>query len=363
MRGLKLVLAAALSCAAAFGADPPGPDMMEPGYEEGVSACFAGWLGGRLVMAGGCNFPENPLAPDSEKRYYKGIYAADGSVAGGLRKIGTLPAAVAYGAAVQTPLGLALVGGMDEGAPSDAVCLLDANGDGVCPQVLPSLPFTLDNMAAAAIGNTVYVAGGNADGVPGNSLLALDLENTSAGWKRLRDFPGNPRTQPVMAAAGGALFLWGGFAPRHNAGGIERQPTLETDGLRYDTANDDWTWVAGPVDENGEPVSLGGGAACTLSDGRIAAAGGVNKDVFLEALRNQAPDYLVHPASWYRFNSLIFVFDPAASSWRIVLEDRDAARAGAAIVAGADNDFLMVGGEVKPRIRTPKTTRYSIGYE
>ncbi len=346
--------------ASTFRLEVGNPDVAEAGYEYGVSAQFAGKLDGRLVVAGGCNFPRNPLASDSRKRYYKGIYAADKSVVGGLRKIGELPAATAYGAAAQTPEGLVLIGGIADGKPSDAVCLLNVNGLIADLRQLPALPFALDNMAAAAVGDVVYVAGGNAEGVPCNELWALDLGNVAAGWKRLRAFPGNPRTQPVMAAADGALYLWGGFAPKRKAGKKERQATLETDGFRYDPAKNKWTKVAAPVDEDGEPVSLGGGVACALSDGRIAAAGGVNKDVFLEALDNQAPDYLAHPASWYRFNDRVFVFNPKTAAWSISSKSQDVARAGAAIVAGSDNGFYLIGGEVKPRIRTPRISRYSI---
>ena len=46
----------------------------EVGIEQGVSACYAGRIDDQLVMAGGCNFPVNTLAPDSKKVYYRGIY-------------------------------------------------------------------------------------------------------------------------------------------------------------------------------------------------------------------------------------------------------------------------------------------------
>ena len=79
----------------------------------------------------------------------------------------------------------------------------------------------------------------------------------------------------------------------------------------------------------GEEVSLGGGIAVTLPDGRVVAMGGVNKDVFLEALRNQAPDYLSHPVEWYRFNGRVMVFDPAAQTWTVAADDEATARAEA----------------------------------
>lgn len=106
---------------------------------------------------------------------------------------------------------------------------------------------------------------------------------------------------------------------------------------------------------DGVEVSLGGGVAATLPDGRIAATGGVNKDVFLSALRNQQPNYLLHPIEWYRFNSRIFVYDPVAGEWQLIADLPDAARAGAAIASDPDGTLYLMGGEVKPRIRTAET--------
>ena len=163
--------------------------------------------------------------------------------------------------------------------------------------------------------------------------------------------PGNPRVQPVMAAADGKLWLWGGFAGRHDG----KEPSLELAGLVYDPAKDKWSEIQGPATPEGEKVATGGGAAATLSDGRIAVAGGVNKDIFLDALKNQAPDYLLHPIAWYRFNPRIFIFDPASGKWTAGNPDAMNARAGASMIAGDNNDLYLFGGELKPRIRTPRT--------
>lgn len=331
----------------------------EPGIECGVSAPFALRRGAKLIMAGGCNFPVDPLGAGSKKRFYSGIYAADtANLDGGWQRIGTLPHPTAYGATALTPAGAVLIGGTPEGTPTNEAVMMTLDAEGAIGwDVLPELPATADNMAAAAIGNRVFVAGGNIGGVPSNDLFCLNLDSRAEGWKRLAPMPGNPRVQPVMAAAEGpdgemCLYLWGGFAGRHGS----HEPTLELDGLVYTPSKDEWRFVAGPVDADGQPVATGGGAACTLSDGRIAIAGGVNKDVFLEALRNQAPDYLLHPVEWYRFNPNILMFNPRSESWETVsMVTADAARAGAAIVAGPSSDFYLMGGELKPRIRTAAT--------
>lgn len=328
----------------------------EQGLEAGLSGAFAAPCGDMLLIAGGCNFPGDPFAPGASKKFYRGIYAADTATMQ-WRRIGNLPHAVAYGATASTPRGIVLIGGTTAEAPLAECHLLNVNNGEAVITELPDLPEPVDNAYAAAVGNKVYLAGGNVSGHPSRELFCLDLESPAPQWRRLRPMPGNPRVQPVMAAgrdANGedALYLFGGFAGRRG----KHEPTLELQGLSYSISRDKWTAVAGPAAPDGEALSLGGGAACTLADGRIAAAGGVNKDVFLEALRNQAPDYLEHDPSWYRFNPYVLLFDPATQHWRAVAEDASAtARAGASIFPAAGG-FYLYGGELKPRVRTSQTT-------
>ena len=42
----------------------------EFGYELGVSACYAGIIGNKLVMAGGCNFAGKSAAEGGPKYFY-----------------------------------------------------------------------------------------------------------------------------------------------------------------------------------------------------------------------------------------------------------------------------------------------------
>lgn len=332
----------------------------EPGIEHGVSAAFGGVSGNVVVRAGGCNFPDNPLGADSKKRYYRGIYVLNPSEPDGeWKRVGSLPECMAYGASATTPDGVVMVGGSMENGCSTMARIVSIAGDGkLCMDSLPELPFTLDNTAACADGNKVYVCGGNLDGQPSNVLLCLNLDCTNDGWKRLADFPGNSRVQPVVAATGGKVYVWGGFAPK----GENREATLDTDGYCYDPEEDIWQPVAGPTDAEGDAVSLGGGIAVTLADGRIAAAGGVNRHIFLAALQSQPADYLQHPASWYRFNPTVYIFDPQSCKWSIAATSDEYARAGAAAALCGDS-LILLGGELKPRIRTPKTSVVKLDVE
>lgn len=96
-----------------------------------------------------------------------------------------------------------------------------------------------------------------------------------------------------------------------------------------------------------------------LSNRYVVCLGGVDKDIFLNALRNQAPDYLAHPAEWYRFNRRLLVYDVRRAEWAQVAESPLAARAGATLVADGDV-LLLVGGELKPGVRTPTVARFAV---
>lgn len=336
---------------------------MESGIECGVSAPFAGKMNGRLVMAGGCNFPVDPLGAKSQKKFYKGIYAADPAVME-WKRVGTLPEAMAYGLSVPVADNkVLLIGGTTAEGSTGKVWMAtaDQNGAVSVEELACSLPVSIDNAAATVLGNKVYVVGGSQNGKPSKDLWMLELaDNGTVGakaeWKKLRSMPGNARVQPVMVAAkdaegNDALYVWGGFAGAYDG----KQPTVETGGLRYSVAKNKWTVVKSPVDAQGETLTLGGGVAVKLADGRIAACGGVNKDIFVNALRALPEGYLTHPIEWYKFNPNVVVFDPKSETWSVAEQSADVARAGAAIVAGGANDFYLMGGEVKPRIRTAQT--------
>lgn len=338
--------------------------VVEDGIEAGISAPYVGMANGCVIRAGGCNFPSNPMAPGSQKKFYQGIYALTSTPDGGIKteQIGLLPFPMAYGMGVTVPEGLVLIGGTTPAEALSTVFLLTVNDEGKAElKQLPSFPYSVDNTSAAYLEGKVYVAGGNIDGKPSNDLYCLDMADTAKGWTKLASFPGNPRVQPVLAGSKDAkgsptLYMWGGFAGK----GDGREASLDTDGYAYNVAKKKWNKIAAPTDKEGVDVSTGGGVAATLPDGKIVVAGGVNKDIFLNALRNQAPDYLSHPIEWYRFNDLVLVFDPVTEKWAIADQTPEAARAGAGAVVTSEGEVLLIGGELKPRIRTADVLRIAL---
>ncbi|MDE6304072.1 MAG: cyclically-permuted mutarotase family protein [Paramuribaculum sp.] len=336
----------------------------DSGFDEGVSAAAGGVLpGGEMIVAGGCNFPGNPMAPGATKKFYRGIYlTAPVEQQPDWQLAGLLPEGLAYGVSASTPKGVFIAGGNTSTGNNRKAWLANLTPEGtVILTDLPQLPADIDNASCAFAGSKIYIAGGNYNGLPSNRMIALDLDNADAGWQELKPMPGDPRVQPVMAAATvkgkPALYIWGGFAGRHTSpSGQTVEPTLTTSGLCYDIASGKYKKLPAP-EVNGEEISLGGGAAVSV-DNRIVAIGGVNKDVFLNALRNQAPDYLSHPVEWYSFNPNVMVYDPETGIWNSPYVSPDLARAGALMIA-APESISVIGGELKPRIRTTRVSTLS----
>lgn len=333
----------------------------EEGMENGVSACYAGALGGKLIMAGGCNFPDVPASEGGKKKFYKGIYAADITADSVLnwRKVGELPFASAYGVAAVYNDRLICAGGTDGARSLTDVFSVRLNEDGRSAIIdsLPSLPESLDNFCGTVTGRFLLLAGGNRKGVPSNTFWCLDLEDTDAGWTELPSFPGEARTQAVCAAEaqndGYRFYIWGGFA----AASAGNEASLSTDGYCYSSDTKQWTAVAAPCDENGEALSVGGGTAVTVDNRWVLCTGGVNKDIFLSALRAPMEGYMLHEPEWYKFNDRLMVYDMKEDAWNAAIRSSHLARAGAVLVSGGNDSFYNINGELKPGIRTPEITR------
>ena len=97
----------------------------------------------------------------------------------------------------------------------------------------------MDNLSAAYIDHTIYVAGGNENGKPGHSFYSMKLnKNLDGNWEKLPDFPGQTRLQPVLAAQQSAdgvrIYLSSGFQPvSKDAYGKDVDAIVSSDMLSY----------------------------------------------------------------------------------------------------------------------------------
>lgn len=353
----------------------------------GVSAPFAGVHKGKLWVAGGCNFPDKPVTEGGTKRYYDDIFYLDLANPKAWQWAGKLPYPAAYGASVPTPAGLVCIGGNNSDSSLVRVARLnwDETAGVLHTTLLPSLPAAMDNLAAAADGNKIYIAGGNENGSPAHTFLSLDLEKPEKGWERLPDFPGPARVQPVLAAQqspeGVCLYLTGGFQPILNG----EAPVVPTDLLAYRPLTRTWTKESElPAVENPDKTTsvrtLTGGCCVAQGDRYLLLLGGVNHDRFLAAvdrprqiteaeasgdktrldsLQAEAKAYMHHPVEWYRFNTALLRYDTFTKEWENLGEYEQLARAGAG-AAGEGKKLIIVNGELKPGIRTPAVNQVSL---
>lgn len=317
----------------------------EKGIDQGVSACYAGVIDDYLIMAGGCNFPDVPAAEGGKKQYYRGIYAARLNDGNSLKweRVGWLPVAAAYGVSVTTSDGVICVGGNNEESSLQSVFKIRMEDGKAVTEPLPLLPVALDNFTGTIQDDLLIVYGGH-------QVYALDLDQMQKGWQLLNETKKELR-QPVSGFINGNYYVWGGYTPKTK----RKKASLSLDGVQFD-ANDVYE-VDGPTAIDDEKVFLGGAAAVNLDELTLVAMGGVNKDIFLKALNHPDPDYMTHPVEWYQFNPYIFVY--LYDRWITVGASEHVARAGAALVKH-DKSLYLIGGELKPGIRTPSVCRIQI---
>lgn len=182
-----------------------------PTWSEGpklpvaVSSGFVGMAQGKLLVAGGSNFP-TPKWEGGQKTYYQDIYAVPDGSSDKWAKVGVLPRPMADGAAVETPDGLLCLGGTDGNTVFDDVFLLkwDAGHRQVSVQAdFPKLPMPLSHLSACRLGNVVYVMGGQQrTNEPVAAYYKLDLAKKNTGWQALR-----PQKNAPPARFGASLVV------------------------------------------------------------------------------------------------------------------------------------------------------------
>lgn len=333
------------------------------GFEQGVSAPFVGNIGDKIILAGGCNFPDIPASEGGEKRFYSDIYLSEPAsqdTALAWKKVGELPQPMAYGVSISLPSSLLCIGGNNTIGPNHKVIELHLVNDTVQLRYLPDLPQGIDNMSGCLLDSVIYIVGGNVNGMPSSQVYALDLRQIVKGWQMLPTLPGPPRIQSVCVAlkdefGNSQLLVWGGFAPRTT----HREPSLSVDGYAYQIADKEWKHLDAPHLSDGTPISLGGAVAIPLSDSIAVFMGGVNKDIFLQALTNPIEDYLLQPVEWYQFNPFVLSYNAVYRKWHVMDKTSWSARAGAGVVM-CNDDIYYINGELKPGIRTNAITRIRI---
>ena len=356
---------------------------LDPAYAKGVSGHIAGELRtGRLVMAGGCNFPDRPAREGGAKRYYSEIYIADylgavhlacetkaSELDMGWKLVGHLPHPTAYAAFQLYDDQLIVAGGQSAaGDLSDAYIIQLSDSLGVEITPLPSLPEPRSGMASALIENVLYLIGGRVNGKLSNAVLSLDLSSPQKEWREETPYPHSPFLKLVAAMhlyeRGSSscvpyLDVMGSFT-----GVDEPDQRVQADVtyMTYTPQTKQWhTYKIAPDDPGGE-ASFSGGVRADLfvtalqreKDLKDAKAKGNRR--LVKKLQAEQRAYLSHDPAWYGFCSEWYSFDRSRGRGEAKSGFHFDGRADAVYLDGYTSsvDAMLIGGETMPGVRTPR---------
>ena len=327
-----------------------------PPMRDAVSGHYAGWIRGKLWTWGGCNFPGVSCADGGEKVYYP----------------------IAYGASVQVPGGVAILGGTD-GITSFDKCGFYSSSDRNYAEIAP-LPKGLDNFAATYHDGMLWVAGGQCQGVANKDVYSLPWPGDAKEWTLAATLPDQCRLQPCVAvqntAKGHCLFVFGGYQPKVDS--IGQPAIVHTDGVYMPIADlkkgasDAWkrtspssVWVDA---ENGRELcrqAIVGSSSAASGYSHVLFFGGVDFDIFLSAIQGRQDSlYLRHAPEWYKFRKDVLVYHTITDSWGLLPGDSLLARAGACLTPEVGGTgWSYSGGELMPGVRSADVTHVEVTNE
>ena len=298
----------------------------------GIAGAFSGRVDGKLLIAGGANFPDRTPEANGEKRYHRDLYIYDASRGWQVIR-DALPAPRAYGISITLPEGVLCIGGCDASDCTDQVSLLTLDGDRPRFTPWPSLPRPLANAAGALVGHRIYVAGGIEQVGGGTAatrdFFMLDLHDRGRGWQELPPWPGPGRAFAVAASQSdgfdNCFYL---FSGRDFSG--DSAWTVHKDGYRYNPRLGSWERLEGEF-----PVMAG--TAAPFGTNHILLIGGrngTNSDDRMLRLYHTITETLTEVPVSDEIDL------PVTTN---VLPD--------------DDGILITSGEIRPGVRTPVLLR------
>lgn len=306
-----------------------------------VSGHYAGIVNGELWTWGGSDFPREPLAEGGKKKYYPQGDGASLSLPQGTLCIGGFIGEIPYSDVM-------LMKHIDHKDYKNFVSQYDHSGR----VKKPALPVGIRDLAAAFDGQYVFALGGEVrDSVPNRTVYRMAWPDGTE-WKLFSMMPDKARLQPVSVVQdtpeGPCLFLFGGYQrPSKNAAGF-----VHSDALKLNLRTKQWTKLEWNLPEGQDLPTVGATAACT-GFGCIVFVGGVNKEIFEDAINQNPIDstYFRHPVDWYRLQQNILVYNTFTDTWTTLKGDPSFARARATLTPDK-NYFYLAGGETMPGFRT-----------
>lgn len=250
---------------------PPATLLNEDGgHSLGYAGPVTGITNTVLVVAGGANFPDSMPWLGGKKKYYAVVHAIDIASGKNIPKKFNLPFALGYSASCSTTDGIVSVGGENENGLIDKALLIRWKSDSLQFELLPALPMAITNASAIAIGQNVFVAGGETKNQASSLFFKLDVGDTAKGWQHLKNIP-QAVSHAVLTAGvdGKKIFLAGGRKKTET--GIS---DLYNNLFVYDIVENEWT------EKKALPYALSAGTGAMLNDRYLALFGGDRGETF-----------------------------------------------------------------------------------
>jgi SSS family transporter len=310
-----------------------------PGY----GGPFVGVADGALVVAGGANFPDAPPWEGGGKVWYAGVHVLEPGAEAWLQA-GDLGAPLAYGAAVTTAQGLALLGGSDSDRHHAECRLLRWNpvAREVRLEPLPPLPLPTAFPAAAELDGTIYLAAGSDGSEPTaltHAFWALDLTQPpdERRWEQLPPWPGPARHKAVAAVHSGGgserfFHLFSGEVPLRTSDG-ELDYDYLTDAWRFDPRSRTWERLG----DLPRPVV----AACAMPIGQAQVL----------VFSGSTGEHVHDPDPRPEFPREVLAYHTITDTWTVA-----GGMPQAVVTTGAarwQDRIVLASGEVSPGVRTP----------
>lgn len=330
------------------------PDLPD---QLGVAGPFVGIHNDALIVAGGANFPK-PVW-DNSKQWHDNIYVLTKSPEDNTYKwidSGRLHKPIAYGASVSTEYGVVCIGGSDSKQAFSEVFLLkwDPVKQKVAIEPLPALPGPCSYTAAARIGNTVYVAGGQSSNDPTTtmknfwSLNLSDYDASGTGnepsWKVLPPWPGPSRAFNLTVAqhSGSADCIYVISGRRQDEDGNAQ---LLKDVYEFNpNANDNLHPWRRRTDS---PQCVMAGPAIDVGQSHIFVLGGDDGENFGKAdlLKDDHPGFFKNALAYHTITDTWITAGPLPQNHVTTTAVK------------WDDSIIIATGEIRPRVRSPEIFR------
>ena len=247
----------------------------------GLGGPAAGVYDQLLFIGGGSNFPDGPPWEGGIKKYYNqlSVFKREGEKLIALPISTSLPTEIAYPATCTTPKGIFYGGGENAAGLTSLAYLMSWDTKTQSPKIesLPSLPEPITTATATAIGEKIFLAGGDTKTGTSKKVWSLDLSQLSKGWTAVADLPHAASYSIFLSDFTSHKLILIGGRSKTSSGVSELLKTV----FEFDVVQNQWN----PLTEL--PYYLSAGTGVILKGGDFILFGGERGTTFSQVERLQ----------------------------------------------------------------------------